>query len=171
MCVCLYWYMSVDGFVRAVCLFAGFFTCPMYIMWSCIFSVLELDSRYKWRVMPPNTHRNLFPIGHFYAYSVLRCTTWKLQVVCKCSVYWTTAILSETFFVCIIITLEIRLESYGPRHASVVLRYHIVCVYILQARIYIAIWYRTTLDNKTHAPYDCILQTKQRLDCQRCIVL
>ena len=45
------------------------------------------------------------------------------------------------------------------------------CVRILQALIYIAIWYATTPDNKTHAPYDYILHTKQRLYRQRCIVL
>ena len=28
-----------------------------------------------------------------------------------------------------IVALEIRLESYGPRHASVILCYHIVCLY------------------------------------------
>ena len=49
-----------------------------------------------------------------------RRTTWKLQVVLECSPYLTTAILSETFFVCFRVALEIQLESYGPRHASVV---------------------------------------------------
>ena len=38
----------------------------------CLFSVLELDSKYKGRVTLPNTHRSLFPISHFYANSVLR---------------------------------------------------------------------------------------------------
>ena len=31
------------------------------------------------------------------------------------------------------------------------------CMRVLQARIYIAIWYATTLDDKTHVPYDCII--------------
>ena len=57
---------------------------------KCLFSVLELDARYEWRVTPPNTHRSLFLISHFCVYSVLR---------------------------------------HGPRHASVVLWYDIVCVY------------------------------------------
>ena len=34
------------------------------------------------------------------------------------------------------------------------------CVRILQAPIYIAIWYVTTPDNKTHTPYDWILHPK-----------
>ena len=71
----------------------------------------------------------------FYVYSVLRRITWKLQVVHECSAYRTTAILSETFFVCFRLALGIRLKSYGPRHASVVFWYHIVCIYILQSRI------------------------------------
>ena len=101
----------------------------------CLFSVLEMDSRYKWWVTSPNTHCSLLLINHFYAYNVLTRITWKLQVVCKCSAYRTTGILSETFFVCFNIALQIRLESYGPRHVSVVLWYHIVCVYILLAHV------------------------------------
>ena len=89
----------------------------------CIFSVLELDSRYNWRVTLQNTHCNLFPIGHFYEYSVHRPTTWKLRVVLECSAYRTTAIVSETFLVCFRVSLEIRMESYGLRQASVVFWY------------------------------------------------
>ena len=64
----------------------------------------------------------------FYAYSVLRCITWKVQVVHECSAYRTTAILSE-IFVWFRVAIQIRLESYSPRHTSVVLWYHIVCIY------------------------------------------
>ena len=56
--------------------------------------VLELDSRYKWRVTPPNTHHNRF---------LMR----KLQVVLECSAYQTTDMLSETFFAWFRVTLEI----------------------------------------------------------------
>ena len=45
------------------------------------------------------------------------------------------------------------------------------CVHILKAHIYITIWCTTTHDNKTRVPYDCILNTKWRLYCQRCIIL
>ena len=76
----------------------------------------------------------------FYVYSALRRTTWKLQVVRECSAYQNAAVLSKTFFVCFRVALWIRLESYGPRHASVFFWYHIVRVYILQARLYIGIW-------------------------------
>ena len=31
---------------------------PYY--WRCLFSGLELDARYEWQVMPPNTHHSLF---------------------------------------------------------------------------------------------------------------
>ena len=30
----------------------------------CLFSVLELDARYKWQVMPPNLHCSVFLISH-----------------------------------------------------------------------------------------------------------
>ena len=107
----------------------------------------------------------------FYAYRVPIRISWKVQVVRECSAHGTTAIISEIIFVWFRVTLQIWLESYSPRHASVVLWYHIAYVYILPARIYIVIWFATTPDNKTHALYDCILHTKQRLYCQRCIVL
>ena len=29
-----------------------------------VYFLLEVDVRYKWRVMPPNTHHSLFPISH-----------------------------------------------------------------------------------------------------------
>ena len=38
-------------------------------------------------------------------------------------------------------------------------------------RTYIAIWCATTHDNRTRAPYDCIVHTKRRPYCQRCIFL
>ena len=40
-----------------------------------------------------------------------------------------TALLLETFFAWFRVAIKIRVESYDPRHASVVLRYNIVCVY------------------------------------------
>ena len=41
--------------------------------------MLELVVRYKWQVMPPNTHCSLFPISHSWVYSVLRHVTWKFR--------------------------------------------------------------------------------------------
>ena len=69
------------------------------------------------------------PISHFCVYSALRNLTWKLQVICGSLAYWTMAILSETFFEWFRVELEIQLESYGPRQASVVFWYDIVRVY------------------------------------------
>ena len=83
--------------------------------WRCIFSVVELDARYEWRVMPPP--------------SVLRHITCKAQVIYGHSAYRTTAILLEPLIVLFRLALEIRLESYGPRHALILLWYSIVCVY------------------------------------------
>ena len=106
----------------------------LHIRWllyyqRCRFSVLELDARYKWWGTPPNTHRSLFLINYFHVYSALRHITWNLQVICGSLVYWTTTILSETFFEWFRVALEIKPESYNPRHTSVVLWYDIVCIY------------------------------------------
>ena len=73
-------------------------------------------------------HITVFAISHLYVYNVLRHITWKLQVICGRSAYRTTAILSEAFFVWFRVALEIRLESYSSRNATV-LWYNIVCVY------------------------------------------
>ena len=60
-----------------------------------------------------------------------------------------TFILSETFFVLFRVALEIQQESYGSRHASVVLRYNIVHAYnILQICTYIAICTQLRLTTK-----------------------
>ena len=85
--------------------------------------------------MPPNVHCSLFPISHFCVYSALRQTAWKLQVICGSLAYWTTALLSETFFVWFRVALEIQLESYSLRHASVVLWY--TTLYAYTASLYI----------------------------------
>ena len=104
-------------------------------------------------------------------YSVFRHKTQKLKVICGRSAYWTTAMLSETFFVWFRVAREIRLGNYSPRHASVVLWYSIVCVdfkpvytspFGMQLRL-------TT--KLMHVPYDCILHTKWRLYCQSCIII
>ena len=79
----------------------------------CPFSALELDARYKWWVMAPNTHHSLFPINHL---CVLTCIT-------------TTTLLLDTFLVWFRFAWEIWLKSYDPRHASVVLWYNILCIY------------------------------------------
>ena len=86
-------------------------------------SVLELDARYNWRA---SMHCSPFLTSDL---CVLTCITWKLQVIYGHSVYRTTALILETFLVCIRVAWEIQLESYGPRHTSVILWYNIVCVY------------------------------------------
>ena len=59
---------------------------------------------------------------------ILRHITWKLQVIRGSSAHRMTATLSETFFACFRVPLEIWLESWSPRQASVVL-WFIVCLY------------------------------------------
>ena len=67
-----------------------------------------------------NTYHSLFLISHL---CVFTCITWKLQVIHRRSVYWITALLLETFSVWFRVAWEIRLESYGPRHALAILWY------------------------------------------------
>ena len=90
--------------------------------------------------MPPNTYCSLFLISHFRVYSVLRHITWNLQIICGSLAYSTSAILLETFFAGFRVALEINLVSYSLRHASVVLWYDIVSVYLLK-RYYHTSWY------------------------------
>ena len=103
----------------------------LYILNVCstirdVYFLLELDARYEWRVMAPNIHHSFFPISHL---RVLTHITWKLQVLYGCSAYQITALLRKTFLVWFRVAREIQLESYGPRHTSVVLWCKIVCVY------------------------------------------
>ena len=90
---------------------------------------------------------------------MFRHKTWKVQDIYGCSADRTTAILSETFFVWFRCAREIWLESYGPRHKSVVLWHNIVCVYCKPVIAHIAIWCETIQDNKTHVPSDTKRQT------------
>ena len=85
---------------------------------------------------------------------------------------WTFSILnncyiSETFFVWFRVVLEIRLESYSPRHASVVLWCSIVCAYCKPAYTCTCTSLIGTQLHLTpklmYIPYDRILHTKQRL--------
>ena len=69
-----------------------------------------------------------------------------LQVIYERSAYGMPAIWSDTFFEWFRFEWDIPLESYSPKHASVVLWYNIVC--IQQAHWYIAIWCVSTHDNK-----------------------
>ena len=133
-----------------------------YILNDCstialLSSVLELDViyMYDWQMTPPNTHHSYFPTSHLCVHTHI---TWRLQVICGRSAYGMIALLLDTFLMWFRVVRENQLESYGPRHASVVVWY-------------IAILCTTMHDNKTHVPYDCIIHTKRRLYCQRCIIL
>ena len=66
--------------------------------WRCLFSVLELDVRYEWWFMPPNTYCQSFSNRLFVCIQLyLRHITWRLQVTCGHSAHRTTAILLDTF--------------------------------------------------------------------------
>ena len=133
-------------------------TC-IYISNNCTTMIGQLWLEMRITVLKWNAHHSLFPINHL---CILTCIAWKLQVVhvYEYSAHWTTALLSKTFLVWLRVAWEIQLESYGPRHASVLLWYTIVehCVHILQTISYIAFWYATTHDNTTHIAYDCTTQ-------------
>ena len=82
----------------------------------------------------PNMHCSVFSIRHL---CILTHIVWKLLVVHKCSAYRMTALLSETFLEWFRVACVIRLESYSPRHTSVVLWYNNVCVYRKPVDMYI----------------------------------
>ena len=143
----------------------------LHIKWllyyrKCVFSVLELDARYDWRVMAPNTHHSLFPMSLL---CVLTRITWKLQVIYGHSAYQMTVPLSETFLVCLRVAWEILLERYSLRHAPVVLETTLcACTASLYIHRYLV---RSYAWQQTPVPYHCILHTKRRLHCQQHIVL
>ena len=73
--------------------------------------------------------------GEYFYYSefhiIITCSTLQnfRSYIRGSLAYWTTSILLETFFVQFRIALEIHLESYGSRQASVFLQYNIVHAY------------------------------------------
>ena len=138
---------------------------PLYY-WRCLLSLLELDARYNCLIMAPNTHHNFFPISCLF---MLTFIIRQLQIKDGHSAYRMTALLSDTFLVWFRV-VEIQLDSYGPRHTSVILWCKLVCIsckpiYTLLFGAYLH------LTIKTHVSYDSILHTKGRLYYQRCIVL
>ena len=82
-------------------------------------------------------HCSLFPISHFCVYSAVRH---KLENFRSYVEY--RRIISEKFPVWFRVALQVQLESYGLRHASVgrSLIYHIVCVYCKSASLQVALW-------------------------------
>ena len=121
----------------------------------CVFSVLELDG---------SKHASqCLSISHLW---VLALITWELQVIDGHLACWTTALLSKTFLIWLRVVWKIRLESKGPRHASVVLWYNIiVCTYCKP--VHTSLLGHNYAWQKTHVPYDCILHNKQQFYCQR----
>ena len=89
--------------------------------------------------MAPNMHHSAFLISHLCILKYGR------------SVYRTTALLSETFFVWFHLTGELSLQTYISRS----LKQH--CVHKLQAHTYITTWCATMQENKTNVVemYEC----------------
>ena len=118
---------------------------------KCLFS---MDARQDCQVtrMTPNAYYSVFVINHL---CILKCITSKVLVIYGHSAYRTTALLSEIDLLWFWAAWEIWLKSYATRHILVVVWYKMV-ICILQVHTYID--YTTTDYNKTHIPYDCILQ-------------
>ena len=108
---------------------------------------------YDWRVITLNMHRSLFALNHL---CVLTHITWKYNEDVL-HIEWLLYYQSD-FLRSLKLHERPEFEGYDPRHSSVVL-------------FYIAIWCATTLDNKTHVPYDCTLHIKGQLYCQWYIIL
>ena len=66
------------------------------------------------RIMDPNTHCNTF---RYDILCILTLITWKLQVVCRRSTYWTTVLLSNMSIFCVRVGREISMVSYASKHA------------------------------------------------------
>ena len=137
--------------------------------WRCLFSVLELDARYKWWVTHPNMQHSLFQMSNFCIYSVLRQLVWKLHVTRGRSAYRTTALLLETFSEwfqsC---NRDLTRELQRETHIGHSLIWHCVCT----TSPYIHcdwIGNHTWKQNSWH--YDCLLHNKRWFYCPRCIVL
>ena len=127
----------------------------------CVLPGLELHARYDWWVMAPNMDCSLFPVPHL---CVLPCITWKLQIVHRCSKYWTTALLWKTFLELFRVAWNMLMGSYGPRHTSQSFSdTTLSSVYCKLIHTSLFGGYITTHDNKTHLSYDCIPYTKQWL--------
>ena len=88
---------------------------------------VRLNVRYDWRVMGPNTHHGLFPISSLCALITHTSETmWHIWTFCISNGHSTIEYIP---CVCVRVAWEIWLESYGPRHASVILQYTTLCVY------------------------------------------
>ena len=92
-----------------------------------LFTVFQLDARYNCRVYgSKHASQSLSNKPFVHTYTDYLKTTCHIY---GCSAYQTTVILFETFLVRLRAAWEIYLKMYGPRHASVVLLYNIVCLY------------------------------------------
>ena len=96
-------------------------------------------------------------INHLCIHTLL---SWKLEVIHGYSAYQMTGLPSETVLLLFRVEWEIWLESYSPRHVSVVFWYNIVYVYCKLVHTLLFSAHATKHDNKTHLPYDCKLHTK-----------
>ena len=133
----------------------------------CLFSMLEVDARYDWQVMAPNTHHNAFLISHYaYLHSKLEKYRSYMDVL---HIEWLFFSWRNSLLVWFGVAWEFRLESYSPTHALVVLWYKIVC--IMQAHIHITIWCTAIHKNKIQIPYLCTPHTEWRFYCQQWINL
>ena len=124
------------------------------LLQRCLCSVLELDMRYDWQVMAPNTHHNLKTTGHVWMFCMSN-NYYQEHSLCGCWVAW-----------------EILLESYGPIHTLVALIQHCMCAYTSSPyKHHYLVCNYAWQQNSCTVPYDCILHTKQRPYCQGCIIL
>ena len=113
-----------------------------------IFCVKELDEeRYNLWVMTSNTRYSVFLIIHLW---IITCITDKYR---SCVDVLHIERLSEAFIVWFRVAWEIWVETYGPRHASVVFWYMynvVMCVLPVDTYRYIVFSYATTHESKTH---------------------
>ena len=92
---------------------------------KCLFFMLELNIRYNWQIMAPNTHRRFFFSKPFVSLHA-QLENYRLYMDGQ-HIEW--LLYYQTFLVWFTVARETQLESYCPWHALVVLWYNIVRIY------------------------------------------
>ena len=143
----------------------------LYILNAALLSDQEMSifcvrAGFKMQLMSYGSKHGSQSVSNKQFVRILAIKTWKLQVIYGRSSYRTTALLSETFLVCLIELHERSYQRATVPHMDHSFSDATYYAHILEACAYITIWCTTTHGNKTYLPYDCILHIKWWLYCQ-----
>ena len=158
--------IHVTQTIQVICRHSTYWTTAVLSKVSFLWKSWMQDMNSKLR---PQTCIKVFYSKPFVVIRLyLRHLTGKLQFIFGCSAYRTKVVLLDTFFVWFRVAWKVRLESYCPRHASVVLCYNIVCIYfnpihtsLFRTQLCLATNSHTLWLHTTHQT-TALLQTKHR---------